>query len=541
MTAQPAAAPRPQTPPAAPAAPTPAPAPTPAVAPAAPGMHRLLAPAEMIDIDPVEIAEQARAAVAAIDVDQIREQARAAVAAIDVDQIREQAREAASMNIDMDQLREQAREAREMSETMREQFRFDTQDQVKMARDMAMQMRGNMAFAPQTVVTPRPAAAPLAPGTYTIRRNGSADSMYERGQSALDNRRYDQALDYFTEVVSRGGNRVDGALYWKAYTLNKLGRRDDAVAAIAELRKSYPSSRWMDDAKALEIEVKQSSGQKVSPESESNDELKLLALEGIAQSDPDRALTTLDQFLKRAQSPNLKKRAVYVLALSNSPKAQQMLEQIARGGGNPDLQMVAIQYLGRSSKDANKSNVLFEIFNSSTDANVKRVALSGLMANHDKDHLVQIAKNDKNPELRTEAIRMLGSLSSQPELWTMYQAETDPEVKRVLLDYLSSSTDKLSEIARTDKDPKLRRSAILRLSSARSSASGDTLAQIYGNEQDRDVKRAIIDALYSQKNVTAMVAVGRKENDVEMKKMIVRRLVDMKSPEATQFLEEILK
>jgi len=496
----------------------------------------------MIDIDPVEIAEQARAAVAAIDPVQLEEQARAAASmSIDIDQIREQAR-AAVANIDVDQIREQAREAREMSQTMREQFRFDVQDQVNMARDMATQMRGNMAFAPQTVIaTPRPAAAPLAPGTYTIRRNGSADSMYERGQSALDNRRYDQALDYFTEVVSRGGNRVDGALYWKAYTLNKLGRRDDAVAAISELRKSYPSSRWMDDAKALEIEVKQSSGQKVSPESESNDELKLLALEGIAQSDPDRALTTLDQFLKRAQSPNLKKRAVYVLALSNSPKAQQMLEQIARGGGNPDLQMVAIQYLGRSSKDANKSNVLFEIFNSSTDANVKRVALSGLMANHDKDHLVQIAKNDKNPELRTEAIRMLGSLSSQPELWTMYQAETDPEVKRVLLDYLSSSTDKLTEIARTEKDPKLRRSAILRLASARSTASGDTLAQIYSNEQDRDVKRSIIDVLYSQKNVAAMVAIGRKENDVEMKKIIVRRLTDMKSPEATQFLEEILK
>jgi hypothetical protein len=38
-----------------------------------------------------------------------------------------------------------------------------------------------------------------------------------------------------------------------------------------------------------------------------------------------------------------------------------------------------------------------------------------------------------------------------------------------------------------------------------------------------------------------MVDIGRREKDPEMKKEIVRRLVDMKSPDATAFLEEILK
>ena len=92
----------------------------------------------------------------------------------------------------------------------------------------------------------------------------SADSFYARGQSALDGHRWDEALNDFTQAAAKGGARADGALYWKAYVLNKLGRRDDALAAIAELRKSYAASRWLDDAKALEMEVKQANGQPVS-------------------------------------------------------------------------------------------------------------------------------------------------------------------------------------------------------------------------------------------------------------------------------------
>ena len=58
------------------------------------------------------------------------------------------------------------------------------------------------------------------------------------------------------------------------------------MAAIAELRKSYAGSRWLDDAKALELELKQASGQSVSPEAESDEELKLMAINGLMQSRP---------------------------------------------------------------------------------------------------------------------------------------------------------------------------------------------------------------------------------------------------------------
>lgn len=373
-------------------------------------------------------------------------------------------------------------------------------------------------------------------------RDGSADALYDRGRRELDQHYWDQAVATFTEVVARGGTRADGALYWKAYALNKLGRRDDALAAIAELRKSYAASRWLDDAKALEVEVRQAAGGSVAPENQNDDEIKLLALNGLMQSDPDRAFPLLENLLKSANSPRLKDQAVFVLAQSSSPKAQQLLAQIARGAGNPDLQLTAIRYMSAvNRRQGNNNQVLFEIYNSSSDTAVKRQILNALAGASDKDHLLQIARSEKSPELRLDAIRMLGATGSQAEMWQLYQSETDPDVKRQILAGMTGSSERLIEVARTEKDPKLRRAAIQFLGSVKAQNASDALVAMYGSEQERDVKRAIINALAGQRNAKALVEIGRQEKDLELKKEIVRRVTDMKTPEAQSFLEEILK
>ena len=336
---------------------------------------------------------------------------------------------------------------------------------------------------------------------------GSA--AYQNGQRALDNHNWDQALTEFGRVT---GAQADGALYWKAYTLNKLNRRDDAQAAITELRKSYASSRWLEDAKALELEIKQASGQTIAPESESDEEIKLLALNGLMQSDPDRALPLIENLLKGTQSPKLKKNAVYVLAQSSSPKARTLLEQIARGGNNPDLQMTAITYLSAQRRgQSNSGDLLWEIYNSSTDTSVKRQILNSFSSANDRDHLLQVAKSEKINELRLAAIQRLGGGTYSTELL---------------------------EIARTDKDPAIRRAAIQQLGSG--NTNGDALAALYASESDVNIRQVIIDSLGARNNAKALVALARAERDPETKKRIVQRLSNMKSPEATDYLMELL-
>jgi HEAT repeats len=373
-------------------------------------------------------------------------------------------------------------------------------------------------------------------------RNGSDDRLYQSGQSALENRHWDEALEDFGQAASRGGSRADGALYWKAYTLNKLGRREEALAALAELGKSYAGSRWLDDAKALELEVKQAGGQPVSPDQATDEDLKLLALNGLVQSDPDRAFPLLENLLKGTQSPKLKKNVVYVLAQSNSPRAQQLLEQIARGAGNPDLQLRAISYMGEKRK-ANGAQVLSEIYAASNDVNVRRAILNSFANNRDKDHLLQVAKQDKSPELRLLAIQHLGSFNGQPELWQIYQTETSPELKIQILQsmYQNGNTDKLIEVAKTEKDANVRRMALQVLGSHKAANISDALVSIYNAESDPQIKRSIVDSVYSQRNAKALVDMARAEKDSKMKLTIVERLSNMKSKEASDYLAEILK
>jgi tetratricopeptide (TPR) repeat protein len=78
-------------------------------------------------------------------------------------------------------------------------------------------------------------------------RGFSAD--YDSGMRQLDERKYEEAVQHFDRVVAAKSDRADGALYWKAYALNRLGKRDEALAAISQLRRDYSKSLWLDDAR----------------------------------------------------------------------------------------------------------------------------------------------------------------------------------------------------------------------------------------------------------------------------------------------------
>ena len=487
------------------------------------------------------MAEQARQ-----QAEQAREEGRAMAeqARAQAEQAREEGRVLA------EQAREQAQDqAQEQAQQAREQARIAAEDARRAVEDMRLNIdipnidipmpaiNLNLDLSPQL----RGPGAPIAPQVARLRGNDS--SLYGRGQTALDDRKYDQALDYFSEVVARGGPNADGALYWKAYTLDKLGRRDDAEAAIGQLRTSFPSSRWLEDAKGLELEVKQASGKPVSPESESDDDLKLMALNGLAQTDPARAFPLLEKLLKGPASPKLKKNAIYVLAINTSPQAQQLLEQIARGNSNPDLQRTAISYMIRSKETPNRTQTLFEIYSTTNDPSVKREIINALRSNGDAAHLAQIYKSEKDSDLRRSAINGLGERGGgSAELWQLYQNETTTDGKMMILDAMhdNGSTEKLADVARNDKDPKVRIRAIQVLSSYHAANLGDTLVALYSSEQDPQVKRQIINELSNQRNAKGLMDLFHKEPSFDLKKEILSHLERMHTPEASELYMEIL-
>src|SRR5499433_1413831 len=130
--------------------------------------------------------------------------------------------------------------------------------------------------------------------------------LYDDAREALDDDKYQQAAEKFSALVQMNGPQTDAALYWKAYAENRQGKRDTALATVAELKRRYPQSRWNRDGEALEIEVRKSSGHPVNPDSQNDEELKTLALQGLMNSDPQRGVQMIEKRLAGTASPKEK-------------------------------------------------------------------------------------------------------------------------------------------------------------------------------------------------------------------------------------------
>src|SRR5258708_22944273 len=170
--------------------------------------------------------------------------------------------------------------------------------------------------------------------------------LYDDGREALDDGKYQQAEQKFNELAQLGGPQTDAALYWKAYAQNRQGKKDTSLATIAELKRRYAQSKWKKDAEALEIEVRQSTGHPVNPESQSDEELKTLALQGLMNSDPQRGVQMIEKRLAGTASPKDKGKMLFVVAQNSAADAREVLVNIAQGQSNPDFQRKAVEYLG---------------------------------------------------------------------------------------------------------------------------------------------------------------------------------------------------
>jgi hypothetical protein len=375
-----------------------------------------------------------------------------------------------------------------------------SQDEGAAARTEAARQRDEAA--PQRTTERAAAQAQAAAERAAARANGKGagagagfrftipiidpDALYEQARSAIENSQFDLAirdLSRLTEDV-KNYSRADAALYWKAYGQSKLTLDADALRTIAELSKEFANSPWLKDAKALALEIQQAAGQPISAELQNDEELKLLALRSVMQTDPDKGVQVIEKMLAGSATPRVRDRALFVLAQSRSPKAHDIIANTAKNNANPDMQIRAIRYLGMM-RSSDYNEVMAGIYRSSADASVKRAILQGYFQN--------------------------------------------------------GSSDKLGELARTEKDVDLRRTAIRNLGMMNRPETTEMLVAIYRSDSAPDVRREVVNSLFVHRDAKALVDLARAEKDPALKREIVSKLAMMKAPEATDYMLELLK
>ena len=416
-------------------------------------------------------------------------------------------------------------------------------------------MRLNLFFSALILATVS-AGAQITPQMYAngFLQKGSAtpskaDQAYADGAKALNDNAYNQAVDKFDEVIKLKSSRTDAAMYWKAYSLNKSGRTQEALDTITAVRRQYPSSKWAQEAAKLEIEIK-GPGNIARHEDDDDDDkganddedTKLIALNALMNSDEDRAVPLLERFLQVNQSKRLRERALFVLAQSDNPKARNLISRIAKGEIYPELQLKAIHQIGIVNNSEENAKTLAQIYATTTNYDVKRTILHTFGVSGETDKLLQAARTEKDPKLQRDAIHGLGISGAQKELRELYKELPSEEAKSAVLDafIVSGDSEGFQMIAKTETNAKLRKQAIRGIGISGGKGSGAALVQIYQQNNDQETKDAALEGLFVSGDARDMIALAKGEKDPVQRKRIISKLAVMGDKEANDYMIELL-
>jgi len=423
-----------------------------------------------------------------------------------------------------------------------------------------------------------------------------ANQAYERGREALDRGSWQEAIEAFA-LAAEDKALADAGLFWQAYAYSKIPDAKRALELISSLESRYPRSTWRDDAQALAAEIRGST----RGASSDDEDLKLMALNGLMQADEEAAIPVLEEFLSSEKSTRLKERALFVLAQSESDKAHAILARVARGERDPELQRQAIRYLGVHGSDRGLA-LLADLYRGLSSTEARATVLESFMIAGDEKRLLDLAKNEPDPELRGRAIQLLGTMDASAELWELYQRETSEDAKEKMLQafmvggdeehllavardrrqseelrgsaiqllgaegaeealwqlfqgessletkkqilhalFVAGDHQKIAQVA-TDKaqPPEIRRAAIKNLGVSGEEAV-PALLGLYRSETDREVKKQVLEALFINDAVKELMEIARAESDPELKRRAVEKISLIGSKEAKEFLMEILR
>lgn len=258
------------------------------------------------------------------------------------------------------------------------------------------------------------------------------DAAYTAGTRAMNESRWQDAVMSFDHVVAKKGKKSDAALYWKAYSLVKVGKPQLASATCTELNARYRASPWNRDCAVLTMELRlpadhpavyaksdavstahsAKSGTAKSRTSDADAELKLLALNSLANRDPAQAMPILNDVLKGGQSQAMKQYAFFVLTQSHSAEAQAMMKDLIQGKEGTALQRQAIQassmYYGKRNNDT-----LAEVYRTSSDREVREAVLSAFFISGDDVRMVEMARSEKDTAIKLSIVSQLSLMQGK--------------------------------------------------------------------------------------------------------------------------------
>jgi HEAT repeat protein len=266
--------------------------------------------------------------------------------------------------------------------------------------------------------------APSDPRPSVQDAQDPTDSLWRAARQAFNRGDYTSAANLYGDLVRRYPNtpHAGDALYWSAFALYKNDNLDRARSLLVTQARQYPKAATLRDASSLLARIqtalakqgdeeariwlsKQAQDTTRSgscPSEDDDDDMRVAALNGLLQMDATNAVPILKKVLARrdACSAGLRRKAVFILSQKHGAETEDMLLDVARNDPDPEVRQQAVFWLSQVGSERAVS-ALDSILRTTTDAELREKALFSLSQIHNAraaQILRDYAGNERAPD-----------------------------------------------------------------------------------------------------------------------------------------------
>lgn len=265
----------------------------------------------------------------------------------------------------------------------------------------------------------------------------------------------------------------------KAQAIHRLGQFD-TEQIVDELMKLYAADRDEDVRRGVLHALSQMSNARAHARlleiARAGDDIesRAQAIHWLGQRPGEETLDELMSIYTADRNTEIRQKVLHSISQMNNPRAQAKLSEIARGADDADVRRQAIHWIGQRGEAA--LDELAKLYQAERQTEVKSQILhaySQIDSPRALDRLFEAARSGENSELRQQAIHWLGqkagerSLSALRDMANSSDADTDVQLQ-VIHAISQRPADEavplLIQLARTHRNPEVRRMAVHRLS-----------------------------------------------------------------------------
>jgi HEAT repeat protein len=398
-----------------------------------------------------------------------------------------------------------------------------------------------------------------------------ANSLYRSARQELNSGRYERAAEIFEQIRTnhRDSEYTPDSYYWEAFARYRTGDTRELESALDLLdrqERRYPDAATREDARSLAVlisgklaergnagaaqNITEQAQQQGCPEEE--DDVRVMALNALLNMDSERALPLLQQVLQRrdACSVELRRKAVWLISQQDSDETAAILLDVVRGDPDGEVREQAVFWLSQVDNEEAVA-ALDSLLMESDDRAVQEKAIFAL-AQHESHRSAEILRNyvrrsDVPEDLRENAIFWLGqsdSSENQQFLRDLYGEVQSEALKDKIIFSISqeegaAAGDWLMAVALDQNESIERRKSALFWAGQRDQMPTETLDELYGTLDNREMQEQVIFVL-SQRDETeavdALMNIARNETDRELRKKAIFWLGQSDDPRVPEFL-----